>query len=54
MIIIFTTFEEFSRHLDTAAQVDTILLDFSKAFNKVPPVFEACTLQNSRFNNRMD
>ena len=33
---LLTTIEEFSRHLDVGAQIDTILLDFSKAFDKVP------------------
>jgi len=33
---LLTTIDEFSRHLDTGAQIDVILLDFSKAFDKVP------------------
>ena len=33
---LLTTIEEFSRHLDVGAQINTILLDFSKAFDKVP------------------
>ena len=33
---LLTTNEEFSQHLEVGAQIDTILLDFSKVFDKVP------------------
>jgi len=32
---LLTTIKEFSQHFDTGAQIYTILLDFSKAFDKV-------------------
>ena len=28
--------DDFASHVDSGAQIDTILLDFSKAFDKVP------------------
>ena len=31
-----TTIEDFSHHIDSGEQIDVILLDFFKAFDKVP------------------
>ena len=33
---VITTIDNFASHIDSGAQIDTILLDFSKAFDKVP------------------
>jgi len=33
---LLSTIEDFSSHLDSGAQIVTIFLDFSKAFDKVP------------------
>ena len=33
---LITTIDDFASHVDSGAQIDTILLDFSKAFDKVP------------------
>ena len=33
---LITTIDDFASHVDSGAQIDTIILDFSKAFDKVP------------------
>ena len=51
---LITTIEEIHRHLDKGQQTDTVILDFSKAFDTVPHQRLLMKLQNNGIRDEMN